>query len=174
MKYFAPRNAINLKIESLIEEILNTDYLVMGRSVNIANLGWKFEWDSAKRRFGRCSPGNKLISISYPLVRQNRDNLGAVRNVVLHEVAHAIHWVIYGQSGHDAVWQHIALEIGCDGKRCYSSEDVKPTESKYSLVCLTCGKVYPKHKRPTKVSSCGVCCPKKFSPQFRLKLIQNY
>jgi hypothetical protein len=174
MKYFAPRNAINLKIESLIEEILNTDYLVMGCSVNVANLGWKFEWDSAKRRFGRCTPGTKLISISYPLVKQNRDNLEVVRNVVLHEVAHAIHWTIYKKANHDSVWQNIALTIGCDGRRCYSNETVKPTKSKYSLVCPCCGKEYPKHKKPTREASCGICCPGKWDAQFRLKLIQNY
>jgi hypothetical protein len=52
MKYFAPRNAINLKIESEINTLMSTQYEVMGNSVNIADLGWKWEWDSAKRRFG--------------------------------------------------------------------------------------------------------------------------
>jgi len=174
MKYFAPRNAINLRIESEINTLMSTQYEVMGNSVNIADLGWKWEWDSAKRRFGRCTPGTKLISISYPLVKENRDNLAVVKNVVLHEMAHAIHWVLFKQANHDSVWQRIALTIGCDGRRCYSNETVKPTKSKYSLVCPGCGKEYPRHKKPTREASCGICCPGKWDAQFRLKLIQNY
>jgi hypothetical protein len=40
------------EIELEIFGLLNTQYEVMGNSVNIADLGWKWEWDSAKRRIG--------------------------------------------------------------------------------------------------------------------------
>ena len=162
------------EIELEIFGLLNTQYDVLGHSVNIADLGWKFEWDRAKRRFGRCTPRKKLITISYPLVEMNLVNFDVVRNVVLHEIAHAIHWIFWNEASHNYTWHRIARGIGCDGDRCYSSEIVNSVKSKYTLVCPVCGKEYPKHKKPTKISSCGICQPRRFDMRYKLELIQNY
>ena len=82
--------------------------------------------------------GHKSIELSTKLVQIN--DVERVRLTILHEVAHAL----TEGHGHDAVWKAKLLEIGGDGKRCYSSSDTNTIErtrsSKlYKLVCQECG-----------------------------------
>ena len=68
-------------------------------------LAWDFEWGSGVRRFGCCTtwrsrPGYVRITISRLLA--NNNDYETVRQVVLHEVAHAN---VGGGHGHDYVWQ---------------------------------------------------------------------
>jgi predicted SprT family Zn-dependent metalloprotease len=104
--------------------------------------GWYFEFDNAKRAFGRCYLGQKKITLSKPLTLLN--SLEKVTDVILHEIAHAL---VGSGHGHDAVWVAKALEIGCNGKRCYGDEVTKP-KGKYLAVCCNCGKEYPRYKKP--------------------------
>ena len=80
---------------------------------------WKFEWANTRRRFGRCSYSDKTIEISIVLALLNSE--AEVMNTLLHEIAHAL----TPGKGHDSTWKSKAVEIGCTGNRCYSSEDVK-------------------------------------------------
>lgn len=113
---------------------------------------WRFEFDRAKRRFGCCNHTYRRISLSADLVRINE--VEKVRDTILHEIAHAL---VGHKHGHNAVWQRKAIEIGCNGERCYSSEDTEIVAGKYIATCPKCNHVHTKHRRPKKVSSCGKC-----------------
>lgn len=89
---------------------------------------------------------HKSIELSTKLVEINDEN--RVRLTILHEVAHAL----TEGHGHDAVWRAKLLEIGGDGKRCYSSSDTNTIErtrsSKlYTLECQNCGYTAGRYRR---------------------------
>ena len=71
--------------------------------------------------------------------------------------------------GHDLHWKSIALEIGCDGNRCYGEEVSRP-EPKYTAICPKCQHEYHRHKAPKFLTkqSCGKCGTGKFDESLRL------
>ena len=87
-------------------------------------------------RYHRLS-NYKVVELSTKLVEINDED--RVRLTILHEVAHAL----TEGHGHDAVWKAKLLEIGGDGKRCYSSSDTNTIERRrsnkiYTLQCQGC------------------------------------
>jgi predicted SprT family Zn-dependent metalloprotease len=101
--------------------------------------GWKFNFDSAKKRFGVCCHGPKTIGLSLPLTKLNTEE--QVKDTILHEIAHAL---VGPQHGHDNVWKRKCIEIGAKPERCYSSSEVTQPKMKYVATCGACGKVYQK------------------------------
>jgi predicted SprT family Zn-dependent metalloprotease len=143
---------------------------------------WRFKWSHAKQTFGSCNINgsiwngvNYIIKLSKPLTELN--DVDRVTNTILHEIAHALQWDISGYMSHDAEWIRLAKSIGCDGERCYDGEVVNTPKSKYSLVCGTCGKTTPKHRKPKRMAACGKCCKAhnggKFSHDYVLELKEN-
>lgn len=102
---------------------------------------WGLIFDGAKSRFGCCWHGKQLITLSKALVELN-DEIN-VMDTILHEIAHAL---VSSRHGHDRVWRQKALAIGCNGKRCYGQEVVKPA-SRYMAKCDSCGFVYTRDRR---------------------------
>lgn len=121
----------------------------------LLDLRWSFEFDNAKRRFGCCRYGSKKITLSKELVSLN--DTARVTNTILHEIAHAL--VGHGH-GHDSVWKRKALEIGCDGNRCFSSKNTTLVEANYQAVCKKCGHTHNRHRQPQRQTSCGACSNK--------------
>ena len=154
---------------------------------------WKFKWDNAKRRFGRCkSPfiregmeshwrlngdGRFWISLSKPLTELNSE--AEVRDTILHEIAHALDVEERGTSNHDKNWKRIAISIGCNGDRCYGDEVTMPPK-KWTVTCPSddCDYTYGAIRRPSNVPACSRCCKKhnngKYSREFILKLHKNF
>jgi predicted SprT family Zn-dependent metalloprotease len=130
----------------------------------LIKLGWRFEFDNAKRRFGCCNYTLKLITLSKSLTELNDE--ARVKNTILHEIAHAL---VGSGNGHNHVWRKKALEIGCDGKRCYSIKTVTTPKSKYEAVCKKCNHVHKRHRKPKNKVSCGVC-----SNKFDANLLLEY
>ena len=58
------------------------------RQHGLADLGWRFRFDHARRRFGSCKYREKAITLSRPLTLLNGE--AEVRDTVLHEIAHAL------------------------------------------------------------------------------------
>lgn len=157
--------------EILIEELMyTTEWKYKGFVYDVRD--YRFEWLNSKKVFGRCAINRKVILISAHLVECN--TWETVKNAVLHEIAHAIHWKWIRGASHDENWRRIALDLGCDGKQYYSPEEVNPGLTKYTLVCPVCGRKVPKHKRSKRERSCGVCDPYRYNPKFKLMVIQNY
>lgn len=134
--------------------------------------GWSFEFDNARRRFGVCRHRTKRIGLSKHLVSLNGE--ARVKNTILHEIAHAL--VGHGH-GHDHVWRRKAIEIGCDGNRCYSSNVVETPESRYIATCNGCGRVHKRHKMTRTLkygdTSCSPCSGGSYNSQYRLTWITN-
>lgn len=166
---------------------------LMGKTFKINAKGWEynlsaldinyyFEFNNRKRAFGICNWVDRRIELSQPLCEANLDKIDTqITDTILHEIAHAFCIHIYGAElggGHDWRWRNIALQIGCNGERCYDIHEVNHTESKYTLTCKHCQRTTPRHKKPTKIQACGKCCRQynfgKFSHDYLLELKINY
>lgn len=135
---------------------------------NLFETGWRFGFDRAKRRFGCCNYTHKEITLSSALVLINDE--ARVKNTILHEIAHAI---VGRGHGHGSVWVRMAIAIGCDGKRCYTTKNTVIPESKYIAICSTCKYVHKKHRASTKTTACGVCCKGTFKKEYTLTFKLN-
>jgi predicted SprT family Zn-dependent metalloprotease len=141
---------------------------------------WHFEFDNAVKRFGCCHYGGRkgyYISLSRKLVVLN--DKSQVLDTILHEIAHAMDYEERGTSDHGPNWRRLALSIGCNGERCYSSDEVEQPEMKYTVSCNNCDHTYGKMRKPRRYSSaCGKCCKKynngKYTPEYKLVYTQNY
>lgn len=123
----------------------------------LTELGWVLTLDNSVSRAGSCCYSSKTISLSKHLVHAAKHELADVKNILLHEIAHAL----AGQGrGHGAHWREIAVRIGCDGRRCHSLE-LKPHAQ--VLACVLCGhvnavrhRICRKYWRNAKCASCSV------------------
>ncbi len=113
--------------------------------------GWRFAFDTSLRRFGCCRFRDSRITLSRKLVELN--DAGTVRNVILHEVAHALAGF---HAGHGQLWRETAAAIGCDGERCYNPTLVATPEPRYKAVCAYCGYVAKAHR----ARRCRYSCPR--------------
>ena len=110
---------------------------------------WSFRFDRSKVRFGKCNYVKKEISLSRYLVELNDED--EVRDTILHEIAHAL---APRGAGHGPEWRRVASSIGCDGRRCYGEEVVRP-RPKYKGTCPSCRRVVYRHRRT--MIACGRC-----------------
>ena len=127
-------------------------------------MGWRFEFDNSKRRFGVCNYTYRKIGLSKHLVELNPEHI--VKNTILHEIAHAL----TEGHGHGFIWQQKAIEIGCDGKRCYSTKNVAIPKGNYTAVCPICKFEHSKLRRPKYRSSCAKCGNETFDVNRSLNL----
>lgn len=130
-------------------------------------LGWSFEFDTAKRRFGCCNYTHKVISLSAPLTTANEE--AQVKDTILHEIAHAL--VGYGH-GHDSVWKSMCVAIGAKPERCYTQEDTTVIAGKYRAVCGGCGQVHNRHKRPPRGRRYACLCQNHISDWSKKKILE--
>lgn len=109
--------------------------------------GWRFCFDESVRRFGCCSHGKKMITLSRKLVAQNPWH--EVKQTVLHEIAHAL---VGPGHGHDAVWKAKARSIGASDSRCYDAvgngRSVEKVPYRYVVKC--CGRTFGRYRLPRK------------------------
>lgn len=113
--------------------------------------GWVFKYDSSLKRFGCCWHRKQMITLSSKLCQLNSKE--RVQNTALHEIAHAL---VGYKHGHDMVWKMKAIEIGCDGKRCYGKDVITP-KARYIAVCPVCGHIHLLNRIPKRRQSCGAC-----------------
>lgn len=86
--------------------------------------GVPFQWDNAKRRAGACHFRRSLgqttiqkITLSRPIFDHSDEAKLAARDVILHEIAHAI---AGHAAGHGPAWRAHARRLGCTSTRCHS------------------------------------------------------
>jgi predicted SprT family Zn-dependent metalloprotease len=112
---------------------------------------WSFIFDRSKVSFGKCHYGKKQISVSRYLVELNGED--EVRDTILHEIAHALS---PRGAGHGSAWRSVAQSIGCNGRRCYGAEVVRPAP-KFKGTCPSCKLVIYRHRRIE--VACAKCSP---------------
>lgn len=96
-----------------------TEKLTAFHMERVGLLGWKLGWLRRRNPFakaGHCSYKSKTISLQPLYVELN--SLEEVTNTILHEIAHAL---VPPRCGHNRIWKKKAIEIGCNGQRCYSN-----------------------------------------------------
>lgn len=78
---------------------------------------FNFKFSHGKKTIGWCNyeHGNYYIAISKHFIENN--NKKRVTEVILHEVAHALDFMVRGFSYHDDFWKSICHQIGCSGNR---------------------------------------------------------
>ena len=118
---------------------------------NLLMNGWSFVWLRSKRVFGNCNYTFKTIGLSAKLVSLNSE--AAVRNTILHEIAHAL----TPKHGHDYVWRYKCLALGGDGKRVYSRANVVTPPHKFSARCDSHNITFLRHRKSSKDSYCKKC-----------------
>ena len=128
--------------------------------------GWRFQFDYAKTRFGYCSWRKHVISLSIYLCALNTDN--EIIDTILHEIAHAL---AGARHGHNYVWRRIALEIGCNGKRCHSAQVAAPN---FIVRCPNCGKEDYGYRKPRFRAACGRCCKRYNGGAFDARFLLEY
>lgn len=120
---------------------------------------WHFVWDRSKTRGGQCRYSQKEIGISaYLAVTWTVEKF---RDVVLHEIAHAL---IGPGHGHNKVWKSKARDIGCSAERCWGAV----SSGRYVGTCPNGHKIY-KQRRSKIMSqqrSCPRCCPGHFDSRY--------
>ena len=169
-----------LDVENKVNELIDKEFTfkVFGvkHTMDAGTLGYRFQFDNAKNRFGACHYRKRVISLSRPICAINLDKLETkITDTILHELAHAFSVYFYGTEGkgHGSHWRSIALAIGCDGQRCYDGKKINQPKSKYTLVCPN-GCQIPTHRARKRTSSCGRCGNGSYDSSLLLKQVQNY
>lgn len=112
---------------------------------------WGFGFDGAKRRLGACWLGRKRITLSRHFVELNEPEL--VRDVILHEIAHAL----TPGDGHGAQFKRKAREIGCSASASIDSGSVITSPPRFVLECPHCGRSWSRYRRPARALACLAC-----------------
>ncbi|HEX7069968.1 MAG TPA: SprT-like domain-containing protein [Rhodothermales bacterium] len=155
----------------------------------LQHLGWRFEFDRARRRLGSCrwprrGLGPKVITVSAPFTRllgldyRDAQGLQVIDDVIRHEIAHAIDFETRGRSDHGPAWKAICRRVGADPTRLYEdplADMLLP--GKYLLRCPGCGSEVTYYRRPSVPRACRECCRRhsggRYDERFRLKLVQH-
>lgn len=87
------------EVKSLTESLMDKWGLI--------SKGWEFEFISTSRILGRCSLKQKTIQVSKQHVQRDSDI--EIRDTILHEISHALHFLSYVDAGresdfHSQVW----------------------------------------------------------------------
>lgn len=86
----------------------------------------------------------KRIRLSKHLVAMNPEPV--VRDVILHEIAHAIAGI---ENGHNHVWQAACRKVGAKPQRL-ADESIRVVEGRYAIVCTRCqAELARRHRKPS-------------------------
>lgn len=116
----------------------------------LAQAGWRFRFDHARRRFGSCRFHDRTVTLSRHLAAANDER--QVLDTILHEIAHAL----VGKPGHGEAWKRTALAVGARPERCYGREVVEPAPS-WALTCPSCGTRWTRHRLRRMRYACSRC-----------------
>jgi hypothetical protein len=126
--------------------------------------GCRFEFDTARRRAGCChwrADGTaERITLSAPIMALWEEP--AVRDIILHEVAHAL----CGPGAHHGFrWRQMCMRIGANPSRTYD-EDLPQLPKRWVGVCPQ-GHATERDRLPAhRKVSCARCDSRGYNPRF--------
>lgn len=88
---------------------------------------YTFRFLSSHHTYGRCNYTRKQIGLSKKFIVSPHVTTEDIRNVCLHEIAHALE----PTAGHGPAWVARAISIGCDGKKCSEIRTLKKNSHWY-------------------------------------------
>lgn len=152
---FLDRDSVEARTERLAREKLTAHGLWAK--------GWRFQWNTtSKRHAGWSKPRTRRIEVAEWVLELDWP-WEEVRDVVLHEVAHAIVWRDGGlASSHGPEWKRVAERIGADPTRCYDGS-LPTVERLWREYCPECGWERRLH-RLGRGGSCPDCGDGSFNP----------
>ena len=164
-------------VQVVAECLLDQTFEYQNYSVRPSAYGYKFRWDPKSiKRFGVCEYKRSNIKLSKKLVGSNLEyNPDKIVDTILHEIAHAIEWILFRSAGHSYRWKSIASTIGCDAKQYYDYAQIKAPKSKYTLICHSCNRHRAISRKLSRSYSCSKCGVKGvYDPKYKMELVQNY
>lgn len=123
--------------------------------------GWGFRYNRGKRTLGMCDYTRKRIELSGYFVAHNDEP--AVRDTILHEIAHAL---AGEKAGHGPKWRAVCRRIGAVPERLDHTA-VMP-KGHWAATCPGCGAVHRRFRRPLlgRTYICRSCGEAKGTLQF--------
>lgn len=118
--------------------------------------GWSFRFNRSKTNMGLCRFDPRIIELSVYFAERNGE--AAIRDTVLHEIAHAL---VGPGHGHDAVWRRMCERVGARPERL--SYEVDMPMGRWQAICGGCGMRHHRHRRPKHMRGwfCRRCGPLK-------------
>lgn len=133
------------EIESLARGLMDSHGLTM----------WKLAFDRARRRAGMAVYSTQTISLSRVLLPLYSEI--QVRDVILHEIAHAL---VGPNHHHDAEWARTCEKIGGTPRTRLHHE---LTADPFWIGTCPAGHTVNRYRRPSRPASCASCSTR-FSP----------
>lgn len=130
---------------------------------------WEINFSNRKRTLGHCNCSKKIISISNAYLKTNPFPI--MKDTLLHEIAHALHYKKTGKTNHGNDWKKIARDVGCKPIRCADLKEVNLPSAKYIGTCPCCGNKTNLYRKVSKLYSCNICS-NKFDAKFKLNIVE--
>ncbi len=91
--------------------------------------GWSFEFSTRKAALGDCNYRTKVLRLSekYLNARTKEEQI----NTITHEMAHAIAYTDFNETGHGAIWKRVHRQLGGTAERCSKVSNPEAVDSKY-------------------------------------------
>jgi len=163
-------------LENKADELLAKTYTIHFRRESYTicpkDHGYTFEWSNRKNALGDCTKNSRVVRLSKFLVLNSVSELDVWIDTILHEIAHAIDYLIRKKSNHDRIWKHIAKTIGADPSR---TTELKTTGVgfKYTAKCPGCEKTVHFSRIWKNRKACGKCSPR-FDERYVFVIYKNY
>jgi predicted SprT family Zn-dependent metalloprotease len=103
--------------------------------------GWRFGFNRRKRTLGLCRYEEQRIELSLHFVAGNSES--AVRDTILHEIAHAL---AGAQAGHGPRWKRVCQRLGARPERC--DRQATMPKGPWRATCRSCGREHARYRRP--------------------------
>ena len=126
--------------------------LLTEHGLTTARPAWTFAFNRRRRALGICHFDDRRIELSSLFVTANDE--AAVRDTLLHEIAHAL---AGPAAGHGPAWKKICVKIGATPERLDTQASMP--RGVWRATCAGCGHEHHRHRRPPKGASyyCRSC-----------------
>ena len=102
---------------------------------------WSFAFNHRKRALGLCRYSKKQIELSLHYIQRN--DQAAIRDTILHEIAHAI---AGPAAGHGPKWVSACIKIGAKPERLDTTANMP--KGNYTAQCPSCQHLHHRYRKP--------------------------